>query len=529
MLVHGTFANPGFLNEVNDVPAVGAEPIWWRLTGHGADETTADRLQNALEGIDPGLAETVWHPGQDPRDGELTYREVGEWTGANTHKARLVAARNLAQSLEQIAQGRECTAENPLLVNFVAHSHGGNVVLETLNHLGDTVQARQVCMLGTPLTWRFVDPRVLYLGYILFFFVATVIAGAQGFVEGLSEGDDGLTGLGLVIMAIVGYALILPFFLWLGVAAISLGRSISGLSSGKPAYGPKPAALEQALRGRPAVLFISPEDEADLMLQLGAAPLDAYRALVRGQPSLEGVEGFVGRSMRRLLRYIELAYVRPFSYVMAIPVVEIALERFGLGFPLLSVLFHNYEMVTWTGAKTYADDQIVTSAVGAEDLKARVLNVSLGERKVPVAPKVSTRPGTRQDAERIEALREVLVSTLGGLREQIQLRHSGYYESQHIIEHVAEAIAAPHPGRLGGARPGTPGSASVGFSEGDDFDTGCPGHDQEVLLVVSDQGLLDLFEHERRPAVVEPLPHLDSWRRWLRRGPWPRRGYRPPG
>ncbi len=445
VLVHGTFANPGFANEVNDVPAVGAEPIWWRLTGHGADETTADRLQNALERIDPALAETVWHPGQDPRDGELTYREVGEWTGANTHKARLVAARNLAQALEQIAQGRECTADNPLLVNLVAHSHGGNVVLEALKHLDDTVQARQVCMLGTPLTWRFFDPRVLYLGYILFFLIVSVVAGAQGFVEGLREGEDGLTGLGLVVFAIVGYALILPFFLWLGVAAISAGRAVSGLSKGKPPYGPRPDALEETLRGRPVVLFISPEDEADLMLQLGAAPLDAYRALVRGQPSLEGVDGFVGRLIRRLLRYIELAYVRPFSYVVAIPLVEITLERFGLGFPLLSVLFHNYEMVTWTGALTYTDDQIVTSAVGAADLKPRVLAVSLGERKLHVAPKQGTRPGTRQDAERIEALRDVLVATLGGLREQIQLRHSGYYESQHIIEHVAEAIAAPHP------------------------------------------------------------------------------------
>ena len=43
------------------------------------------------------------------------------------------------------------TAQDPLIVNFVAHSHGGNVVLEALRRLNENVKVNKVVMLGTPL------------------------------------------------------------------------------------------------------------------------------------------------------------------------------------------------------------------------------------------------------------------------------------------------------------------------------------------------------------------------------------------
>lgn len=443
VLVHGTFANPDYAQPEGGPVTDAEHPTWWRLTGQGDDGTTADRLQKALEDLDSPLAATMWRPGDDPRDGDMSYRDLGEWSGANTHKARVGAAETLAASLQKLADRRGCQADNPLLVNFVAHSHGGNVVLDSLKRLADNVKPRQVCMLGTPLTWRFTDPRIFYLGYLFFFLAISLVAAGQGLVEGLGEGEDSFSGAGLVVAAIILYLLLLPLILWMGVIAITFARVVSGLFPGKPAYGSRPKLLEKELGGRPAVLFISPEDEADLMLQLGAAPLDAYRALVRGRPSLEGALTLRGKMIRRLLRYVELAYVRPFSYVIAIPLVEIVLERVGLGFPLRSVLFRNYEMVTWTRARTYQETQIVTSPVASDILQPRVISVELTERRIPGAVKTTRRPGTEDDTERIQALRHTLLETMAGLRKQVHLRHSGYYESQEVIDAVAKAIAAP--------------------------------------------------------------------------------------
>ena len=442
VLVHGTFANPGFAEPEGSETPDADHPTWWRLTGHGAEGTTADRLQKALEDLPSPLATTVWQPGDHPDDGDMSYRELVEWSGLNTHKARVGAAKTMAASLQTLADRRGCDADSPLLVNFVAHSHGGNVVLDSLKHLDDNVKPRQICMLGTPLIWRFTDPRIFYLAYLFFLLAAFFLGFGEGIVEGLREGEDRLTGAGLVVAAIILYAVFLPLILWAGVMAITIAPAISGLFRGKPAYGSPPKLLEEQLRGRPAVLFISPEDEADLMLQLGAAPLDAYRALVRGRPSLEDAHTSLGKVIRLVLRFVEFAYVRPFSYVLAIPLLEIVLERVGLGFSLRSVLFRNYEMVTWTGVSTYEDTQIVTSPVASENLQGRVVNVELTERRIPAVVKGTHRPGTEHDDERIEALRQTLLGTVAGLRNQVQLRHSGYYESQDIIEAVAETIAA---------------------------------------------------------------------------------------
>ena len=140
---------------------------------------------------------------------------------------------------------------------------------------------------------------------------------------------------------------------------------------------------------------------------------------------------------------MELFYVRPFSYAVVVPLAEIALERFGLGFPLWSVLLHNYEMVTWMGTRTYKETQIVTSSVAPEVLQPRALNVELTTRRISGAVQTRRRRGTQDDTDRIQALRHTLLETFEGLRKQVHLRHSGYYESQEVIDAVAGAIAAP--------------------------------------------------------------------------------------
>ncbi|HEX8696048.1 MAG TPA: hypothetical protein VF746_26770 [Longimicrobium sp.] len=64
--------------------------------------------------------------------GADTQFEAFEWSGLNTHEARLAGGRDLARRL------REKIAANPALVHFiVAHSHGGNVAVYALRELSE--------------------------------------------------------------------------------------------------------------------------------------------------------------------------------------------------------------------------------------------------------------------------------------------------------------------------------------------------------------------------------------------------------
>jgi hypothetical protein len=129
VIVHGTFA---------------AEEKWWRL-GTDGEKTFADRLEQELSLR--GASGTVWNP-------ELVNRfdySLFTWSGRNRHRDRVKAARGLSRTLNHLAQHVEATPREPLTVNFVAHSHGGNVVLEALRHIGPNVRIGRIALLGTPL------------------------------------------------------------------------------------------------------------------------------------------------------------------------------------------------------------------------------------------------------------------------------------------------------------------------------------------------------------------------------------------
>ncbi len=442
VLIHGTFAN------MPPEPGKAPLPLWWRPTEEGL---TAERLREALEKRNPSLADTVWRPGADPRDGDMTYERLVEWSSANKHKDRVKAARQLTGSLRMLADRRGCTANNPLHVNYVAHSHGGNVVLESLKYVGqaDTVKPRQVTLLGTPLTWRYTDPRLIYLSILFFFFFTWISLEVAWFADwGLNQTDvDALTLPEEIILSIV----LLVGLFWIAFFFIRFLRRIIGGSRGKPAYGPDPQDLIDKLGSRPVALVISEEDEADLMLQLGAAPLDTYRALVRGRPGLKGV-GLVQKIVRTPLRLIEIFLIRPFAYAIVVPLIEILLERFGLGFPFRSVMFRNYEMTTWTRNDPYVgviekvsiDADLLGKAQqeAAERAQERAdaEQASLADGNPPTVP---AQPKQVTERERIHELRMTLLETLGGLKKQVHLSHSGYYQAQSIIEGVAALIVSP--------------------------------------------------------------------------------------
>lgn len=436
VLVHGTYANPAY--DRPDEPL--DDPAWWRFGATEEMPSAADHLQTALEAADPSLAGTVWQPGADPRDGSLDYRDFLEWSGANRHTVRVQAARCLSEQLGTVASGRGCTPDEPLEVNYVGHSHGGNIILESLRDVPENVRPRQVCLLGTPLTWRHTELRFVYL-LILIAFVLPYLA---TFAWLLLFPDAELQSSGASnAFWVVGSILLLSAMLWIGFGVARLIRAVTiRRFAGSPVYGPEADELLATLGGRSAVLFISDEDEADLMMHLGAAPLDAYQALFGPvRPVRTWLRG-TKQVLLLPLRVFELVVVRPVAYVVLVPLLEVLLERFGLGFPTRSLLMRNYEMVTWTGRDPYGP-AIEKALVEADDLQ-------VPPRPRPKVPDSAAapvdRPRTRsereQELERITTLRRTLGEMVAGLIEQVHLSHSGYYRSTTILDQVASVIAA---------------------------------------------------------------------------------------
>lgn len=74
--------------------------------------------------------------------------DVFEWSGRNTHKARVKAGYELADHI------RALRIRVPQCAHFVvAHSHGGNVAILAHKHLPEELHARGVATLGTPFLY----------------------------------------------------------------------------------------------------------------------------------------------------------------------------------------------------------------------------------------------------------------------------------------------------------------------------------------------------------------------------------------
>lgn len=409
LVIHGTFA---------------ADEVWWQLSA-GA-ETFADRLERAL--ARRGLADTVWRPALEVG---MTYRDF-QWTGRNRHADRLRGAAKLARTLATLASRLGASEADPLAVNVVAHSHGGNVVLEAIRHLPRTVRAHRIVLLGTPLiAWR-PGLRIvrLLLGVGLLGLVSALLIGAVFAVLGF-EPSGGLSApalLGLTVLGVVSYG----WLFLLGGTVVDvlwwpLGRvwlTLVGRGAGQ-AYGPLPNRLAARLHGGPIVLLSSHQDEADLALQLGAAPRRLYAEWIKGK-------GWPTRGL-------ELVLARPFVAGAVLPLLGVLLERYVLGFSWLDVLLADAEMADLTKGRQYP-----SLVLRREDVTACLLPLLTARARPEALPPIPARAeeaalgGT---ARRIASLKETLVTVGEGVVHQIKLRHSMYYESEPVLERIADVLA----------------------------------------------------------------------------------------
>ena len=423
VIVHGTFASG---------------MRWWRL-GEGGTPTFADRLEGAL--ARRGLPGTVWRPALAAGVGYDAFA----WSGRNRHEDRMAAGRRLAATLNDLAARVGATAGAPLTVHFVGHSHGGNVVLETVGRLTSAVRPGRVVLLGTPLLRFEPTLRIVRLAIALLLFFVVVSLGL--FIVGtllvphLFDGLCGLMGLctsgagvgaGWLLLLAAGMVLAYGWIFWLlawltNVAWRLLLFPLTALSRARPGqvYGPATPRLAEALGGRRAVLFTSHQDEADVILELSMAPRRLYAEWVRTKWGPQG----------RLLERIAL---RPVVVGLLLRLLEIVLERYMLGFPWLRVLFFDHEMVDLDAGREYPPSVIqrldVTDAL-REALYRRPASI-------PVWWPVNVPGAARTDAEtrRVLTLRETLRTAVRDTLAQVKPRHSEYYESEIVLEKVADVL-----------------------------------------------------------------------------------------
>ena len=427
VIVHGTFAR---------------SETWWRLGegGEGGDATFADRLEGALHRR--GLPGTVWKPALDAgRD-----YEAFAWSGRNRHADRMDAGRKLARELNSLAGTLGATPARPLVANLVGHSHGGNAVLEALGRLSPLVRPGRVVLLGTPLltfkpTLRIVRIAIALLLLFVLVSLAVFVIGTlllPGVFDGLCAllglcASNARVGAGWLLLLATAMAMAYGWVFWLLAWLVDvcwrvLLFPLTALSKARPGevYGPPQSVLRRVLGGRRIALFTSHQDEADLALELSMAPRRVYEEWVAAKWGAEG-------------RILERIVLRPVVVGLLLRLLEIVLERYMLGFPWLRVLIFDHEMADIDKGPEYPPS-IVERLDVSEALRDALYQKPAA---VPVWWPIPV-PGAEKldaDARRVLTLRESLRVAFRDVLSQIKPRHSEYYQSDFVIEKVADAIA----------------------------------------------------------------------------------------
>lgn len=406
LVVHGTYA---------------ADAAWWRLGADG-EATFADRLETEL--ARRGLAGTVWRPWLEEGF------EAFVWSGRNRHRDRVAGARKLSASLDRFAQNVEATPDEPVTVNLVAHSHGGNVVLEALTRLRPNVRVGRVVLLGTPLATvrpafrlaRFAFSAVL-LGFLFLGFLVFAMDPFVSAPEGVQEGFV-MRWLGPILVA---YGLGLGWLFWffgnlLDVAWRAVCRLFQPILwlRGKAAsllYGPSPPKLAEILDAPPILLLTSYNDEADLLLRAGSGPATLYRDFAA--------------TFSRWGRALELAFLRPLMLGVFLKAAEMFLERVSLGVPIWRSLFFDHTVAPLRENPYYPRRLLVQ-----ERLDLRPTAASLPESPDGEEVDAPAR-GSGQPRRLHLSLKEVTDE----IKRQVRLRHSAYYENEEVVVRIAELVS----------------------------------------------------------------------------------------
>ena len=118
-----------------------AQSSWWKRESAG-EFPFCRRLSERLLSVE--LPYQVWQSVEDLGISEF------EWSGENTHGARLDAGRRLGSYITSLHKSALSKAKKVPVFCLIGHSHGGNVILSSIGHIAKNVEICCIYFLGTP-------------------------------------------------------------------------------------------------------------------------------------------------------------------------------------------------------------------------------------------------------------------------------------------------------------------------------------------------------------------------------------------
>jgi pimeloyl-ACP methyl ester carboxylesterase len=410
-----------------------AQEPWWR-PGTVDSPSFADHLERALAAR--SKPNTVWKPAlaQGFRCDEFT------WSGKNSHSDRLRAARRLSSTLTHLAKKLGSTAERPLLVNLVGHSHGGNVCLQAMKYLGKEVRIRSAVFMGTPLvraTPSFRPARFMLAPPLLTFIllagmasVALVIAVVVRLVmvtpailsfQWIRAAEDANLGTLLAWVMVVGlspliYGVLFRFVCWIADGVWRFTYSIwlklttrRQIGEVWRAYGPSEALLLEMLESRAILNLSIANDEADVLLQSVVAPRRVYSELAK---RLRGIAWWLGVLFRAVDLFLRC--------------VECICEFYALGLPGFRALFFDHEIVNASEYDYYPRSLFVHEAVRIDDIDDALLPANFGNSKTCIVT--------------VNTITDRILSVFDEISSRVPLWHSAYHQSNQVVGRIADHI-----------------------------------------------------------------------------------------
>lgn len=488
VLVHGTFASP----RDRDTRVPGGQPAiaeWYRPGGSFC-------LQ-----LDAYLAEL----GSNAR----TWKHLGEgheqffrWSGDNSWQARSAAADRLATYLRRLAaRGWTC--------HVIAHSHGGNVVIDAIRKLrwmedpflgegfGNPALAN-VCLLGTPIYTRSRSrgQMVLYAASVIAPITAVLLhdlTSAQSLVGTIAWAPIlyWFCGLGALILFLRFVAWFLRTFMGVMAGAFSQEFGFYPLSVSDTYFVAVNSASDEAYQLLQGVLNAK-DPLGHISLRIPQIVRDAATLARQVDHHVFGADDIVSRATGMITLAVLGAvtvlkwsgYLVP-GFWLAILVasyavlgaVSLASALRGLALPV-RLLIGLYEL--FTGIARAVVSVLLSNRIW-EAVRASVLGtsgapfatqdlaISRGDQEEPVlalplvyeelAPDVVARVIAGRDRSVAEAIQRVLrsvdapealadaVEALKETATNLTLVHAAYYTEPAVIKLVAQRILAPPAGR----------------------------------------------------------------------------------
>lgn len=347
------------------------------------------------------------------------------WTGKNNHQARVNAGRELALFISEL-----CIRYPFADLHLIGHSHGGNVILYALNQHPNANRITTTSFLGTPFLVPLshdIKSRFAFVEIVLPFALGIIGCFASILLfAGLFEIWPSIVVESMLFF--VAWFLSIPVVFWFGHA---LGVKISQIAHRKVEQHQRLWASTIAAPAPPCRAFIA------------ASARDEAAAWLRLSDKIAFFPSFILSSVRKFISGVVFAGFLMFALLFPVGIVLAFLEpgshellafeagyTFAVAFSLVGAVIAALLMLVVAMVQTLAASLFRGAPVffGGED-PLLILAMRIMPQRVPSA--------ALPQGSHVEYFDFPL--------RLFQLRHSAFYDDQHVLAALANWLAIPAP------------------------------------------------------------------------------------